>query len=78
MAGASRSRGEEGECRCQREGLGAGDGPGLPHPSLGAQTCPTTICIFLSVNMVVFNPVLPSWYRAIFAQIYGAFPDTID
>ena len=64
MAGASRSRGEEGECRCQREGLGAGDGPGLPDPSLGAQTCPTTICIFLSVNMVVFlKAVLNSfWY----------------
>ena len=23
------------------------------------------------------DPVLPSWYRAIFAQIYWAFPDTI-
>ena len=64
MAGASRSGGEEGECGCRREGLGAGHGPGLPHPSLGAQKCPTAICVVLSVNMVVFlKAVLNSfWY----------------
>lgn len=54
MAGTSQSEGEEGECGCRREGLGARDSPGLPYPSLGAQRCPTAICFVLSINMVVF------------------------
>ena len=79
MAGASRTRGKEAVCGCRREGLGAEDAPGLPYPSLGAQTCPTAICIVLSVNMVVFlKAVLNSFWYIFFlsyAALHSVFMD---